>query len=227
VLEGRPIKERDLLEHSPLAALLRLYGGRGPSLLVGLHEDELPLAVMSSTSPDGARGVVTAGELRTSAGREVPFALRWRTDARPRLVELESFPIERVGLFVGRNDELGRAWRERFEPQLRRPVPPDHDLDETGSLLLKRAGCFAGLGYAARCLAAWWYFRGDGGVDGSGRAGGAACTAAAIEVVVARRLGWRLTTNAAADRYRCALEDVRAEVRHVQAVLRDDPDAGW
>lgn len=230
VLEGERVKQRDVLEHSPLAALLRLYGRRGPSLLVGLHEDELPVAVATSTLLVGGRDVVTAGDLRTSMGREVAFALRWRPDGRPRLVELESFPLERMGLFVGRSDELGKAWRKSFEAHLGRPPLPEDDLDEVESVLLQRAGCFAGLAYAARCLAARWYLVGDGegGAGDRGRAEAApSATAAAVEVIVARRLGWRLTTNAAADRYRCGLEEVRAEVRCAQRVLGDDPDAGW
>ena len=51
--------------------------------------------------------------------------------------------------------------------------------------------------------------------------------AAAVETVIARRTGLRVTTKATAERYGCALTATRAEITRVQALLRHAPAAGW
>lgn len=229
VLSGERIRRRDVLASSPIAALIRLYGCRGPALVVGLRGDERPIHVHTSTFPGTDRRMWTAGELRTTAGRDVPFAVCWCSGTRTSLIELEAFPLADVGGFVTRSDELGKAYRRRFEVYLRPPPPPDEHLGASASALLDQAGRFAGLAYAARCLAAWWYLYGEPEDPTVLRVAEEppVSTAAAVEAVVAKRLGWRVTTNSLAERYGCGLGDLRVEVRRVQDAVRQCPDTGW
>jgi hypothetical protein len=101
-------------------------------------------------------------------------------------------------------------------------------LEPEASELLDRSAGLAGLGYAMRCMAAWWYVTADADrapAHYDGVPVGIA-TAAAVETVVAKRAGLRLTAAAAAERYGCPVADVRREVRRLQAIVRDC-ESGW
>jgi len=51
--------------------------------------------------------------------------------------------------------------------------------------------------------------------------------AAAVEWVVAKPAGLRVTTNAVAEQFGCIVEEVRSATRRVQVAVRDAPDARW
>lgn len=230
VLGGERWRSRDTVASSPLAALLRLYGSHGPALVVALHDDEQPMAISSSTdATDLAGWATTLGELRTSAGREVPFALRWSSDKGAAIAEVETFPLGVLGPLLVRGDGIGKAFRHRYSERLRPPPTPMVALPQAPAALLLRATRRAGLAYAARCMAAWWYVTDavDGAAASTGDRGESLARVAALETVVAKRAGMRVTTTAAADSYDCAVEDVRAETRRLQSVIRDCPDTGW
>jgi hypothetical protein len=192
------------------------------------------MAISSVTQPHEKSDSVsvTAGELSTSAGREVPFAIFWRSRPSTAIFEIESFPVSRVGHLLVGGDDFGYRIRERFESFLLPPPKPIVDLDSAASLLLHNSATMLGLSFGARCMAAWRYLT-EWGTDGAATArrldplAPSAASAAALEVVVAKRMELRITTNSAAEHFGCDVEDVRREVRHIAAMVREREDVGW
>jgi hypothetical protein len=104
---------------------------------------------------------------------------------------------------------------------------PIIELDPTAEVLLNRAAQLAGLGYAIRCLAAWEYVTERADRDDSSTDRLDPSRAAAIESVVSKRLGMRVTVPVLAERYECSVESVRRHLKFVQPVVRDCTDLRW
>jgi len=223
VAEGDRWKRRDTVPASPLDALLRLYGAQGPALLLGLRYGEHPSSIGVSTDLDGPGRFVSAGELVTSAGRELPFSLHWRSAPRA-IAEVEAVPLEHFGPMILSKDTIGKLFRARYRSLLQAPPKPVSQLEESSATLLDHASRRIGLGYAMRCMAAWWYLTEQLASPGWGPGDP---FAAAVESLVTKRAGLRLTATALAADYGCAVEAVRKESRRLHTVLRADPDAGW
>lgn len=223
VVGGERWKRHDTVPASPLDALLRLYGAQGPALLLGLRDGERPSSVGISTDTVGPGRFVSSGELATSAGRELPFALHWRSGPRA-IAEVEAVPLERFGAVVLSRDTFSKLVRARYRLLLQSPPKPVIPLEATPATLFDHASRRIGLGYAVRCMAAWWYLTEDLAPPGTGPDDP---FAPAVESVVTKRAGLKLTATALAADYGCAVEDVRKEARRLQAILRNDPDAGW
>jgi hypothetical protein len=225
------LRARDTVAGSPIGALLRLYGALGPALVVGLEDPRRIAAVTASpvmVREDGSSRVV--GELEAPGEAATSFGLTWRTGSRASYLEVEGLPLEEVGLLLVRRDEYGRRFRHRYRSLLGAPPDPIVALDPTASLLLDRATRFDGLGYAARCLAVWWSMAEEQEAVGEGGAhtddlGPAA--AAAVESLVAKRLGMRVTVPALAERYGCPVESVRRYGRLLLPLSRRGRELGW
>jgi hypothetical protein len=213
-----------------MRALLRLYGALGPALVIGVEDVGRMTAVTASSvsaDPDGVSS--TDGELRCSGEEDTPFILYWRSGSRSSLLEVQGFPLERLGPLLARRDELGTIYRHRFRGLLVPPPEPLVELDLTAGVLLRQAARFAGLSYATRCMAAWWYVS-DGADEGRpsiGDFGPPPATAAAVESAVGKRLGMKLTAPALAERYECSIEDVRRSTKLFHAVARTCTDRRW
>jgi hypothetical protein len=229
-VQSGELRPRDAVPNSPMRALLRLYGALGPALVIGVEDVGRMTAVTASPVSDGPDGVSsTAGDLRCSGEDDMPFTLHWKPGSRSSLLEVEGFPLERLGPFLARRDELGTIYRRRFHDLLVPPPEPIVDLDPTARVLLDKAAQFAGLGYATRCMAAWWYV-GDGEGDGRPPIDGVdppPAAAAAVESIVAKRLGMKITASALAARYECPVESVRSRIKLVQAAVRNCTDLRW
>ncbi len=135
---------RLIAPHSPLAALIRLYGAAGPLRGTGVPAGH---ALVSFTSGHYDRPIAgqrggTAGELCTHRG-EYPYLLLWSQD---KLLD-EIFPYS-------------VPWHLSRAHMLIKPItevpPPRTDLDPVAQLLLGRVAARHGLTFAARALAAWW-----------------------------------------------------------------------
>ncbi|MHB1773821.1 MAG: hypothetical protein ACYCST_19170 [Acidimicrobiales bacterium] len=161
VLSHEGVRPRDVVRWSPIEALFRLYGPRGPGFVVGMRDTEMPRRFLSDTSAPSPDGVVTtAGYLETSAGRELRFYFAWRLDTG-RLLSLDAWPLERAGPLLAASDGFGAAMRERLAGFLCAPPFPSIALEPAERHLLRHATEFAGLGYASRCLAAWWWWQSE------------------------------------------------------------------
>jgi hypothetical protein len=224
------LRPRDAVPDSPMRALLRLYGALGPALVIGVEDVGRMTAVTASSVSAGPDGVSsTDGDLRCSGEENTPFTLYWRSGSRSSLLEVQGFPLESLGPLLARRDELGTIYRHRFRDLLVPPPEPIVELDLTAGVLLRQAAHFAGLGYATRCLAAWWYVS-DGADEGRPSIddfGPPPATAAAVESVVGKRLGMKLTAPALAERYECSIEDVRRSTKLFQTVARTCTDRRW
>lgn len=222
------LRPRDAVPNSPMHALLRLYGVLGPALVVGLEDLRGVSGVSASPVAEGSRGVCSAqGDLQRSGEDDTSFVLFWRPGSRSNLVEVEGFPLEHVGAFLARKDEFGKAWRRRFRPFLVPAPEPIVELDPTAELLLDQAAQFAGLGYASRCLAAWWQLAEEGDshprpIDQLDRS-----LAASIESLVAKRLHMRMTAPSLAERYECSADHVRRHTKRLQTGLRKTGEPWW
>jgi len=226
VLNDSAIKQNQLVPWSPMAALVRLYGSDGPALAVGMPDTEEPRRFVSETTVFPTSGVAeTIGWLETSRGRELRFVFEWRLDSG-RLLSIGPWNLGLVGpVLLGGYGEVARA---RHANLLVAPPFSLAPLEPAARLLLRQSSEWLGLGFASRCLAAWWYLL--EGPPGEGRDNDVEAgevLAAAVETVIARRTGLRVTTKATAERYGCALTATRAEITRVQALLRHAPAAGW
>ena len=100
VLNDAPIRQKQLVPWSPMAALVRLYGSVGPALAVGMHDTEEPRRFVSETKsfrpPESAE---TIGWLETSHGRELRFVFEWRLDSG-RLLSIGPWDLGLVGPFL-------------------------------------------------------------------------------------------------------------------------------
>ena len=226
VLDDAPIKRNQLVPWSPMAALVRLYGSVGPALVVGMLDTEEPRRFVSETTAFPATGIAeTIGWLETSRGRELRFVCEWRLDSG-RLQSIGPWNLRLVGpvLLAG----YGEVARARYADLLVAPPFSLAPLEPAARLLLRQSSEWLGLGFASRCLAAWWYvLEGPPAEDREDNVQAGNVLAAAVEAVVARRTGIRVTTKAAAERYGCALTAARAEITRVQALVKHAPAAGW
>ena len=171
-----------------------------------------------------------AGRRNNWLARDITWArarcvFKWRLDSG-RLLSIGPWNLGLVGPVL-----LGGYGESRGHDHANLLVAPPFSLaplEPAVRLLLRQSSEWLGLGFASRCLAAWWYLL--EGPPGEGRdkdieAG--EVLAAAVATVIARRTGLRVTTKATAERYGCALTATRAEITRVQALLRHAPAAGW
>jgi hypothetical protein len=222
------LRPRDAVPNSPMRALLRLYGALGPAFVIGVGDAGRMTGITFapvSESPDGLQS--TVGELQRSGEQATPFALFWRLGSRSNLLEVEGFPLEHIGPLLARRDEYGTICRREYSEFLAPPPPPVIELDPTAALLLDRAARFAGLGYATRCMAAWWsVIEGDDvgelSVDQFDPAAAAAC-----ESVVSKRLDMRVTVPSLAERYECSVDSVRRHLKVVNPIVRQFTNLRW
>jgi hypothetical protein len=222
------LRPRDAVPNSPMRALLRLYGALGPAFVIGVGDAGRMTGITVSPvveSPDGLCS--TVGELQRSGEQDTPFALFWRPGSRSSLLEVEGFPLEHIGPLLARRDEYGTICRREYSDFLAPPPAPVVELDPTAGVLLDRATRFAGLGYATRCMAAWWSVTegenvGDLSIDHFDPAAAAAC-----ESVISKRLDMRVTVPALAERYECSVESVRRHLKFVQPVVRQFANLRW
>ena len=222
------LRPRDAVPNSPMRALLRLYGALGPAFVIGVGDAGRMTGITASPvveSPDGLCS--TVGELQRSGEQDTPFALFWRPGSRSSLLEVEGFPLEHIGPLLARRDEYGTISRREYSEFLAPPPAPVVPLDPTAEVLLDRAAQFAGLGYATRCMAAWWSVIegenvGDLSIDHFDPAAAAAC-----ESVVSKRLDMRVTVPSLAERYECSVESVRRHLKLVQPVVRQFTNLRW
>jgi hypothetical protein len=222
------LRPRDAVPNSPMRALLRLYGALGPAFVIGVGDPGRITGIKVSPvveSPDGSYS--TVGELRRSGEPETPFCLFWRPGSRSNLLEVEAFPLEHVGPLLARRDEYGTICRRRYSEFLVPPPVPVTELDLTAGLLLDRAARFAGLGYATRCMAAWWSATEEDDFRGPSSGHLDPAAAAAIESVVSKRLDMRVTVPALAERYECSVESVRGHLKLVQPAVRQFTNLRW
>jgi hypothetical protein len=222
------LRPRDAVPNSPMRALLRIYGPLGPALVIGVGDTEGMTGITVSPVAEGPDGMYsTVGDLRRSGEHDAPFALFWRTGSRSNLLEVEGFPLEHVGPLLARRDRYGTICRQRYSQFLKPPPTPLIELDPTARVLLDSAARFAGLGYATRCIAAWWsVIEGDDARDLSIDHFDPA-VAVAIESVVSKRLDMRITIPALAERYECSVDNVRRYLKLVHPVVRQFTDLRW
>jgi len=222
------LRPRDAVPNSPMRALLRLYGVLGPAYVIGVLDAGRMTAITASTVSVDSDGICsTEGDLQCTAEADVPFTLFWRPGSRSNLIEVEGLPLARLAPLLGRRDEYGRMLHRRYRKFFLPPPQPMVELDPTAEVLLDRAAQFGGLGYAMRCMAAWEYAterdeRADSSTDNLDPS-----RAAAMESVVSKRLGIRITAPMLAERYGCAVDDVRRQIKLVQPVVRDCTDLRW
>lgn len=222
------LRPRDAVPNSPMHALLRLYGALGPALVIGLEDLRGVSGVSASPVAEGPRGVCSAaGDLQRPGEDDTSFALFWRPGSRSNLVEVEGFPLEHFGTFLARRDDFGKAWRRRFGQFLVPAPEPIVGLDPTAELLLDRSAPFAGLGYACRCLAAWWQLAEQGENDPRTADQLDRSLAASIESMVAKRLDMRVTAPSLAERYECSADQVRRHAKRLQAGVRKVGEPWW
>jgi hypothetical protein len=230
VFAGSRLRRHDILPGSPLQALLRLYGTRGPALVVGLQDGELPESVQTETFPDDGTGwMLATGELITPTGQEFPFGLHWLAGGTALIAEVDAFPPSVLARLDMWPQEIRRIFRRRFAAYLLPAPAPTVALEKPAAALLRHASRRYGLAFAARCLAAWWYVTEVGETTSSRRVALVPDLpmAAAVEWVVAKRAGLRVTTNAVAEQFGCPVEEVRGATRRVQGAVRDAPEARW
>jgi hypothetical protein len=199
-----------------MRALLRPYGALGSALVVGLEDAGRMTAISTLPVSEGPDGVYsTVGDPQRSGEEDTPFALFWRSGSRSNLLEAEGFLLELVGPLFARRDEYGKTYRRRYRHFLWAPPELIVELDPTAEVLLDQAAQFAGLGYAARCMSAWWYVteRDDEGYFSIDHRDP---SAAAIESLVSKRLGMRTMIPALADHYQCSVEAVRRHGKRLQ-----------
>jgi hypothetical protein len=158
----------------------------------------------------------------------VRCALRSLGDRARRRSSVEGLPLDRIGSLFVDTAGFGAVLRQRLSEYLAPAPPTSVALELEASELLQRSASLAGLGYAMRCMAAWWYVIGPADRTPAHYAGapGGMATAAAVETIVAKRAGLRLTAAAAAERYACPVAIVRSEVRRLEEKVQGC-ESGW
>jgi hypothetical protein len=222
------LRSRDAVPNSPMRTLLRLYGVLGPAHVVGVEDTERMTGIATLPMSVGSDGTCAIeGDLKCSGEADSPFALCWRPGSRSSLIEVEGFPLEQLAPVFARHDEYGKIYRHRYRQFLVPPPEPIIELDPTAEVLLNRAAQLAGLSYAIRCLAAWEYVTERADREDSSNDRLDPSRAAAIESVVSKRLGMRVTVPVLAERYECSVESVRRHLKFVQPIVRDCTDLRW
>ena len=145
VWSGDLVRRAKVAPGSPLKALLRLYGARGPALVVGVDRDEEPDSIGTSTEDVGGGIRVTEGRLRFGAHSQAQFALFWRQGSGA-LLEVEAFPLEHLGYGLMLRDSYGALLRERLAAFLVPPPAPAAELGPTPAVLLQHAARLVGPG---------------------------------------------------------------------------------
>ena len=221
------LRPRDAVPNSPMRALLRLYGALGPAFVIGVGDVGRITGITVSPVLESPDGYSTVGELQRSGEQDAPFALFWRPGSRSNLLEVEGFPLEHIGPLLARRDEYGTICRRRYSEFLAPPPVPVIELDPTAGVLLQRAALFGGLGYATRCMAAWWSVTEGADVGGPSIDHFDAAAAAAIESVVSKRLDMRITVPALAERYECSVDSVRRHLKLLHPIVRQFTNLRW
>lgn len=172
----------------PAAALVRVYGPRGPRVALGLRDGVRLLNVAGSPSVPvpGTDCWMTTGRLGASDRADHPFQVLWHPgDGGPRIDEI-------VGVANGVWPWL--PWHPHgpgAEPGLwRAPLGPAEAAatrgDQVAALILGTTAECRGIAIAARCLAAWWRLDPPTAADLPGQVGPDA-VAAALDKLVSRR----------------------------------------
>ncbi len=145
--------------YSPMSALSRLYGGRGPFWAIGMPPQAHPLDVYVKRTRIVAAACETSGFLETMLG-PFPYALRWQVDRGDVVVgEILAHPSQ-AGDLVPQGSLSPAVGR-----QLRDPPPPRIPLDPVAEGIWKATVPSLGLSLALRCLALWWQVQGVPGTD--------------------------------------------------------------
>jgi len=203
---------RLVVSDSPVDTSLRLWGTRGPAIVVGLPADEQPSHVEVHTAPNASATVqTTSGWLRTDQ-RDYPFRLRWQGGpGRPGVTQ--------VGEVIGGSRDLDRRAPSSRRPWLPFPAPAPAlppariELDPVAAALWDVEPSRGGLPSLLRCLASWW--QAETTIETTSRWSGTA-VAAAVARLVAAQAGTQVTINEMARQY-----DVDpAAVRAAGTVLR-------
>lgn len=201
---------RLVVPDSPVEASLRLWGTRGPAIVVGLHADEQPSHVEVHTAPNASATVqTTSGWVRTDQ-RDYPFRLRWQGGpGRPG--------VTRVAEVIGGSRDLDRrapSSRRPWLPFPARALPPARiELDSVAATLWDVEPGRGGLPSLLRCLASWW--QAETTMETTSGWSGTA-VAAAVARLVAARAGTQVTINEMARQY----DADPAAVRAAGSVLR-------
>ncbi len=184
---------RSVAPRSPLDALYRCYGPRGPLRAVGVPPDAL-LSGMHSFAPEEPFDdvVATNGALRTSEGY-VHYTLRWRLMGKePSVVEVLPLRPPRGG----RSLRVGRRTPANADTAVSRVAPRPKGLGAVEALLWTH-GIGDGLPLVMRCLALYWR------VQGQRRLGGfdPGALAAAVELTARRHSLLRSDATSVARRH--------------------------
>jgi len=141
-----------MARHSPLAALVRLYGTAGPAYAVGMLPGEVPERLTTWTSPSrSSRAHVTAGEVFTRRA-VYQYSLSWRV-VGGKAVAGEVLPLPALA----GEPELSRALSGEVRTRLSVGAPtPVRALDPVASALCASISS-RGISLVVRALAAWWW----------------------------------------------------------------------
>jgi hypothetical protein len=138
----------EIAAHSPIAALYRWYGTRGPLIAIGLSEHSVLTSLTAEAPDEDEEGVLsTSGSLRAHGGSRA-FTLRWRlVGTRPAMVEVLPYRVVQGALLPSR-ELVGASARSLLYE--RAPVP--RGLGPVGAALLARVA-EEGLPLVVRALA--------------------------------------------------------------------------
>jgi hypothetical protein len=203
--------------HSPLAALLRLYGQAGPVCALGIRPRQWPSEVTAVTYPTGP-GVpeLTVGELKV-LGRSYRYTLGWWLEVgRPVVAEVMPAPDPLVLALPGHGSVETEARLHERAPA------PLIDLDPVAAALWKTELADTGLPFAVRCLATWWRLREAAAPNEAPPA-----LAAAVAAAVGRAAGTRRKRAEIAASYGTSPDALDQTARALGTHLRLDRARGW
>jgi hypothetical protein len=222
-------RARDVVRWSAVDALFRLYGTSTPALAIGLDEGESVDRWSFYSVPTSQDGVYnTMVRVFTDSNRQLSLSINWRVDTG-RMLVIEMWPLERLRHVLTTQEKVAVEIRERYSDHLRTPPLPTIPLAPGGWELLSRSAELGGLGYASRCLAAWWWLTESPQCEDEALLDelSPAVLAAAVEALVAKRAQIRVTAPALAQRYGCKVDELRRELRGLQDLASKAPAAGW
>ncbi len=201
-----------VVARSPLEALYRCYGPRGPMHAIGLPPHVALIGAGTLTQSDDGEVVVTRGLVRTS-GDAARFTLRWRLVGKnPSVAEVLPLPPPEGGGSLMR-------WRRGLDAFGLAAPPGPGTPRPTGlgpvELLLWEHAIGDGLALVVRCLALYWRVQGHRRVE----AFGPETLAAAVDVVARVRSELRASPESAARRHAVPVAQVREACEAIRAVL--------
>lgn len=216
---GQRWRGRGTVGHSPLAALLRLYGRSGPLWAIGLPPGAMPWRlIMETADPTPGLPHTTIGALLVD-GVPYTYTLRWVLEAGAALVG-EVLPYPQV-----RGVELPpRSWlHPRIAACVYNAPGPTAALDPVASVLCKNGIARHGLPLVLRGLALWWWAE----ELGLGAGYPARAVAAAVTAVTARRSGRRMSTQDVSFDFESEPALVGELARAVMGLLKESGDRPW